>query len=156
MENVEVVLDGDAYLISTLDGEFELTVQVGKEEPPDLYGIWTDVVGLYLGRNMETGYGLFTPDKNLDENGEVVDGPRAVCEAYIPISSHYSYFKSNHRILSIVYYDEDKKFLSKDNSGRYENLSYGTPLVIPYKAKYMRLVTNQVMANWAVQIIRRS
>lgn len=154
MDNKELVLDGDAYLISTLDGEFELTVQVGKEEPPDLYNIWTDVVGLYLGRDMQTGYGLFTSDRNIDVNGEVVAGRRAVCEAYIPISSHYEYFKSNHRIISIAYYNEDKQLISKDDSGRYENSTYGIRLIIPYKAKYMRLVTNQVIANWALQIIR--
>lgn len=120
----------------------------------ELYSIWTDIIGRYLGRNMNNGYGLFTPNSTISNTtGEVIAGANAVCEAYLPVDESYTYIKSGYRIYGIWCYDENKNYLG--NAGQMNNLTYGQilPKFIP-GTKYIRTATHSVTNNWPLAIIR--
>ena len=133
-----------------------INIYVGEHGalPDELYGVWTDIIGRYLGRNMSNGYGLFTPDSIISNTtGEVIAGGNAVCEAYLPVDESYTYIKSAYRIYGIWCYDENKNYLG--NVGQMNNLTYGKilPKFIP-GTKYIRVATHNVTNNWALAIIR--
>lgn len=82
-----------------------INVYVGEHGalPDELYGIWTDIISRYLGRNMNNGQGLFTPNSSISNTtGEVIAGENAVCEEYLPVDESYSYIKSGSRIYGMV------------------------------------------------------
>jgi hypothetical protein len=133
-----------------------INIYVGEHGalPDELYGIWTDIIGRYLGRNMSNGYGLFTPDSTISSTtGEVISGSNAVCEAYLPVDESYTYIKSSYRIYGIWCYDENKNYLG--NAGQMNNLTYGLrlPKFIP-GTKYIRVATHNITNNWPLAIIR--
>lgn len=133
-----------------------INIYVGEHGalPDELYGVWTDIVGRYLGRNMSNGNGLFTPDSTISSTtGEVVAGANAVCEAYLPVDESYTYIKSGYRIYGVWCYDENKNYLG--NAGVLNNLTYGLrlPKFIP-GTKYIRVATHNVTNNWLLAIIR--
>lgn len=155
MAQTEVVIDGDLYVRAAVDGEFGVYIRAGEESPVDEpYGVWTDLVAKYLGRNPENGYGYFTLGKDLDYKGDVVSGVQAVCESYLPVSPGYRYVKSNHRLTKLTCYDENWRVITQDTSNRYDNLTWGIELQIPVGTKYIRFCTNQVSSNWFLQVIR--
>lgn len=133
-----------------------INIYVGEHGalPKELYGVWTDIIGRYLGRNMKNGLGLFTPDSTISNTtGEVIAGGNAVCEAYLPVDESYTYIKSGYRIYGIWCYDENKNYLG--NAGQMNNLTYGQilPKFIP-GTKYIRTATHSVTNNWPLAIIR--
>lgn len=133
-----------------------INIYVGEHGalPDELYGVWTDIISRYLGRNMSNGYGLFTPDSTISNTtGEVIAGGNAVCEAYLPVDESYTYIKSGQRIYGIWCYDENKNYLG--NAGALNNLTYGRPLpnFIP-GTKYIRVATHNATNNWVLQIYR--
>ena len=154
MLNTELVVDGEVNLESYIDGEIENVIQIGKEEPPDLYNLWTDIVGLYLGRDQASGYANLTPNKTIDSSGEVVDGGAYVCEVFLPVDPHYHYIKDDHRIDKLTYYDKDKNFIEQDTTNRYTGQTYGTSIIIIKEARFIRFCTNTRPDNWSIQIIR--
>ena len=152
MAKSEVVIDGDLHRI---DGEFGAYIRAGEESPIDeLYGTWTDIVGKYAGRDLEQGTARLTTGKDLNQNGEVVSGLQAVCETYIPVDPNYIYVKSNHRFTKLTCYDSNKVMISQDTSSRYDKSVWGTELVLPQNASYIRFCTNYVTDNWRICIFR--
>lgn len=151
-----VVIDGEMSLTTQIDGEVGIFTRTSEETPPDPYGLWTDIVGLYLGRDLTTGAGNFATDEILDSSGNVIRGNRAVCEVYIPINHHYTYIKSDHRISLMTFYDKDKRFLSQDTTDRYDTHTYGVTLNIPSEAKYIRFCVRNIGDEMRVRIIRIS
>lgn len=146
---------GDAYGCDVHAGA-TINIYVGEHGalPDELYGIWTDIIGRYLGRNMSNGQGLFTPDSTISNTtGEVIAGGNAAGEAYLPVDESYTYIKSGQRIYGVWCYDENKNYLG--NAGQMNNLTYGQrlPTFIP-GTKYIRVATHSVTNNWGLAIIR--
>lgn len=111
----------------------------------DIYPIGEDVVSRYIGRdwsnasvpmirgnvNYETG--LYEPDENGDYNISLI---------YIPVSPSYQYTKSGSAgfLYRVLFYDEDKNFLSGLRFTPNWNIWFS--FVAPAEAKYMRIATH--------------
>lgn len=151
----EVIIDGEVYLDNRIDGECGVILRAGEELPSnEPYGVWTDIVGRYLGRDMETGRGLFTRLADLDENGNVIPGARAVCESYLPYMGGRKYVKSDHRITNLCCYNENKNLIFQDTSSRYDNTYWGIELDVPVETAYIRFAINVADTHWRIQIYR--
>lgn len=150
----EVVLDGEFSLTNVIDGECGVIIRAGEESPlNELYGIWVDIVGKYLGRDA-LGHGYFTSNKDLSSQGQVVNGYSAVCEAYIPVDPGFTYAKNEYRMTKLTFYDENKNFISQDISGKYDTNSWATLVGIPLNCRYIRFCTNLLESSRHLQIIR--
>ena len=81
--------------------------------------------------NHETG--LYEPDENGDYNISLI---------YIPVSPSYQYTKSGSAgfLYRVLFYDEDKNFLSGLRFTPNWNIWFS--FVAPVEAKYMRIATH--------------
>lgn len=155
MDNLDIVLDGELSLTSDVEAETGVIIRAGEESPlGEPYGTWTDIVGKYLGRDMTTGQGLFTPLMDLNGAGEAIAGSRGLCVPYIPIIPDRTYVKNECRIVKFAFYDADKRCISVDTSGRYDVSPWGVEIQMPEGTRYIRFCVNMSSANWRIQIFR--
>lgn len=90
-------------------------VVVGANE---LYGLWTDIVGLYAGRNSNNGYAPFVTGYNFDSGtGEVVEGGTSVLYEFLLVDENYKYLKNPYRMNDIWCYDAQKKYIGRVGVG---------------------------------------
>lgn len=150
--NYTVTPTTEVQTLPTAGKVMEQDVTIGATE---LYGLWTDIIGLYLGRDSALR-GLFTPNTTISSStGEVVtSSANATCEAYLLVDESYKYVKGGGgRIYGLYCYDENKQYLG--NAGQMNNTTNGgiLPSFLP-GTRYIRTVTHSLTNNWGLSITR--
>lgn len=130
-----------------------------QAQPTELYPVGTDIIGMYVGRDPQTGYGLFETGYTLDTDGEYVSGNTAkpINSAYIPIDPTYTYYKNAKRMYVICFYDSSKQLLLRVSAGinTYNNLQEKEITDIPQNAAYLRICAYATSgSNWQLAITR--
>ena len=130
-----------------------------QQQETELYPVGTDVIGMYVGRDSSTGYGLFESGYDLNSSGEYVSGSFAkpANDAYIPIDPEYTYTKNGCRLYIIAFYDFQKQFISRitPSPQLYNNLTVKDITDIPQNAKYLRFTAYSTAgSNWKLAITR--
>lgn len=125
--------------------------------PTDLYPIWTDIVGLYAGRNTTNGKAPYVTNHFIsDITGEVIEssGNSALYE-YLQVSDNYTYCKNNYRLYGIWCYDADKNYIGRAQGDKsYNNLNWKILPQLPQGTHYIRIVTHQLDNNYGLAIYR--
>ena len=125
--------------------------------PTGLYPLWTDIVGLYAGRNATTGLAPYVTNHTISSiTGEVIesDGNSALYE-YLRVSDNYTYCKSAQRLYGIWCYDADKNYIGRaQGDGGYNNTSWRILPQLPQGTHYIRIVTHQLSNNYGLAIYR--
>lgn len=139
--------------VQTLQTAGKVMTQNVTVEAVEPYGLWTDIIGLYAGRN-SAAQAPFTPNSQLNKTtGELIAGEFGVLETYLRVKPEYSYQKNSYRIYGICYYDKDKRYTGWGNVKN--NLTYGVRLdPFPEGTEYIRVITHNATNNWALAIIR--
>lgn len=125
--------------------------------PTDLYPIWTDIVGLYAGRDGTTGRAPYVTNHTISSTtGEVIESDtNSALYEYLQVSNSYTYCKNNYRIYGIWCYDADKNYIGRaQGDGGYNNLSWKVLPQLPQGTHYIRIVTHQLSNNYGLAIYR--
>jgi hypothetical protein len=123
----------------------------------DLYPLWTDIVGLYAGRNTTNGKAPYVRNHVIsDVTGEVVENnSNSVLYEYLRVSDNYTYCKNNYRLYGIWCYDADKNYIGRAQGDRgYNNLNWKILPQLPQGTHYIRIVTHQLDNNYYLAIYR--
>lgn len=122
----------------------------------ELYPIGTDVITKYIGRD-SAGYAYFVSGKQLNSNGEYVDGSgnnAAASPVFIPVKDSYGFHKSAHRLYTLAQYDINYSFLGSAAYGTLEERDIA-PL-LPGTA-YIRLASHKdARSNWLITLVRNA
>lgn len=125
--------------------------------PTELYPLWTDIVGLYAGRNTTNGKALYVTKHTIsDITGEVIesDGNSALYE-YLQVRDDYTYCKNAYRLYGIWCYDADKNYIGRaQGDGGYNNTSWRILPQLPQGTHYIRIVTHELSNNYYLAIYR--
>lgn len=123
----------------------------------DLYPLWTDIVGLYAGRNTTDGKAPYVVNHVIsNETGEVVENnSSSALYEYLRVSDNYTYCKNNYRLHGIWCYDADKNYIGRAPGDRdYNNLNWKILPQLPQGTHYIRIVTHQLNNNYYLAIYR--
>ena len=123
----------------------------------ELYNLWTDIVGMYVGRT--NGLGNFHHGSANRNTGEIVIDDEdtsltGTFETYIPVNPEYTYAKTKDgRMYNLFFYDSNLQYIdySRQNTN---NLSWTVLDPFPANAAYIRFGTHQLTNNWGIAVFR--
>ena len=125
--------------------------------PTELYPLWTDIVGLYAGRDTTNGDAPYVTNHTISNiTGEVIesDANSALYE-YLQVSDSYTYCKNKFRLYGIWCYDADKNYIGRaQGDGGYNNSLWKILPQLPQGTHYIRIVTHQLSNNYGLAIYR--
>ena len=174
--NINLQMDGESGAVIKIDRPIEPLVATENGEynagdggynpvivqvPPwsdELYPVGTDIVSMYLGRNLSNGDGFFVHGTINYTTGEFtqtdVETDSGICLTYIPINPSYTYYKtSSGRFYRPCYYDENYEYIGRGTE--HNNLSFQQIMdEMPENTKYMRFCTHPNTNNWDIAIYR--